>query len=454
MSERFKMEGRNDLGYVKNMDVVGFHDLEGHRIFQMAMHKFGDKYYIYCAGRGGQVCPILDVTDPANIRMVRTFTPTDPMENPQQSVGKIQAADGLLITALKAGNGASLARGEYKDGQTFVGKSGIAIFDIKTDPENPKFLGYWDDGVHGTNGVHRFYYNGGRYVHLSCDCRGFEGMIYRIVDIEDPTNPKEVGRWWLPDQYADGYPGRTFDEKAPHNPEYMKKGWLHGPPFVRDGIAYCGYSGAGLCIVDVNDVTRPKLMSQLPFQPTFSSYFAGAKTHTALPLPGRDYVVVTNEGERFTWMSKEKLKGMPQALNNIHMVDISDPYNPVLVAEFPYPEVPDDFPYPNFNEMGLGCQGPFGPHNLHEPMSNKPWLEQRGDRVYCCYFHAGMRVYDVSDPYYIKELAYFIPPVPIADSSKFQGPIIATTEDCIVDDRGYIFMDTYLDGVYALKAKV
>lgn len=452
--DKFYAQGREDEGYIKNMEVLGFCDLDGHRIFQMAMHRFGDKYYIYCAGRGGQVCPILDVTDPRKIRLVRTFTPMDPEENPNQSVGKIQAADGLLITALKAGNGASLARGEYDPNKKFVGKSGIAIFDIKTDPENPKFLGYWDDGVHGTNGVHRFYYNGGRYVHVSCDCRGFEGMIYRIIDIEDPTNPQEVGRWWMPEQFADGYPNRNFDPNAPHNPEYMAKAWLHGPPFVRDGIAYCGYSGAGLCVVDVHDVTRPRLMGRLPFQPTFSSYFAGAKTHTALPLPGRDYVVVTNEGERFTWMSKDKLRGMPQSLNNIHMVDVRDPYHPTLIAEFPYPEVPEGFPYRNFNEMGLGCQGPFGPYNLHEPMSNKPWLDQSGDRVYCCYFHAGMRVYDVSDPYYIKELAYFIPPKPIADSSKFQGPILATAEDCIVDDRGNIFMDTYLDGVYALRMTV
>ena len=455
MKANIVIPNRDHQGYIKNMHLVGFHDLDNHRIFQMAMHRFGDKYYIYCAGRGCQVCPILDVTDPENIKMIKTFMPVDPVENPDQSVGKIQAADGLLITALKAGNGAALARGEYIEGRTFSGKSGIAIFDIKTDPENPRFLGYWDDGVHGTNGVHRFFYNGGRYVHLSCDCLGFEGMIYRIIDIIDPENPVEVGRWWLPEQFADGYIGRKLDHNAPHSPEYMKKGWLHGPAFVRDDIAYCGYCGAGLVIVDVHDVKRPHLIGHLPLQPTFSSYYAGAKTHTALPLPGRDLLVATNEGERFTWMSNEKLAGMPQALNNIHMIDISDPGNPTLIAEFPYPEVPADFPYRNFNFMGLDSPGPFGPHNLHEPMDNKPWLEQRGDRVYCCYFHAGMRVYDVSDPYYIKEIAYYIPPKPVAERPKgMKGPVMGITEDCIVDDRGNIFMDTYLDGVYVLRCDV
>lgn len=79
-------------------------------------------------------------------------------------------------------------------------------------------------------------------------------------------------------------------------------------------------------------------------------------------------------------------------MNNLHMVDVSDPTHPTLIAEFPYPEVPEDFPYPNFNVMNLGCQGPFGPGtNLHEPMSNKPWLEQRGRQSILLLLCAGLR---------------------------------------------------------------
>lgn len=235
-------------------------------------------------------------------------------DNPRQKVGKIQAADGLLITALSCGASASGAAGAYRPEQFGTGLSGFMIFDIASDPIHPRLLGCWKNGVSGgANGVHRFFYNGGSYVHVSSDCRGFEGMIYRIVDIRDPTAPREVGRWWLPEQFADGYAGRTFDPCAPHNPEYMKKGWLHGPPYVRDGRAYCGYAGAGLVVLDVRDVTRPKLLGRLPLSPPFSSYYAGAKTHTALPLPGRDFLVLTNEGERFPWFNAEKLGGCPRA---------------------------------------------------------------------------------------------------------------------------------------------
>jgi hypothetical protein len=31
------------------------------------------------------------------------------------------------------------------------------------------------------------------------------------------------------------------------------------------------------------------------------------------------------------------------------------------------------------------------------------------------------------------------------------GPLLGTAEDCIVDDRGCIYMDTFHDGVYILR---
>ena len=264
----------------------------------------------------------------------------------------------------------------------------------------------------------------------------------------------EAGRWWLPEQYADGYPGRSFDPGAAHCPAFMDKGWLHGPPFVKGDLAYLGCSGAGVAVLDVKDKTRPRCLGRLPLFPAFGGGLAGARTHTVLPLPGRDLVVATNEGERFQTFDTAALRRANQAqpMNNLHMIDVRDPRRPTLIAEFPYPKVPENFPYRNFNEAWLGVQGPFGPHNVHEPMPGKPWLDQRGDRVYCCYFAAGLRVYDVSDPYYIKEIAYFIPPNPPMEKHPFlPGPVMAITEDIVVDDRGYIYITCNGDGMYILR---
>ena len=459
MSIPFYAKSSDNQGYIKNMEVVGFIDIDnsGGAMFQPAIYKTADKYYLYGTNRGGKKgVHIADVTDPRNPKYLKTLQLFDLEEYPTSNCLKLQVADDLLVVSLLSGGGPAAARVIDKDK---VGKvkalNGVQIYSLKEDPENPKFLSYWDNGVPHAFGVHRFMYNGGRYLHLASDAIGFEGMIYRVLDIIDPKNPVEVGRWWMPDQYADGFPGRTYDPGAPHNPVFMDQSSLHGPPFVRDGKCYMGYSGAGLVILDVEDVTRPKCLGQLKFQPAFSGGLGGSRTHTALPLPERDLVVVTNEGERFAWFTEEKIRESgAQPMNNLHMVDVSDPYKPTMIAQFPYPEVPEDYPYKNFNVAHFGIQGPFGPHNIHEPMVGKPGIEMRNDRLYCCYFHAGMRVYDISDEYYIKEIGYFIPPNPnYILHPNFPGPRLACTEDCVVDDRGNIFMTCLEDGVYVLRMK-
>ena len=64
------------------------------------------------------------------------------------------------------------------------------------------------------------------------------------------------------------------------------------------------------------------------------------------------------------------------------------------------------------------------------------------------------RVFDVSDPYYIKELAYFIPPNPPMEKHPFlPGPVMAITEDIVVDDRGYIYITCNGDGMYILRMR-
>ncbi len=459
MADMFYAKSPGNNGYIKNLEVIDFQPMDNKcSVFQQQMWKTEDgRYYLYGScwgGEHGNGVMITEVTDPYHTRFVKHFELIPEDEYPTTTVPKVQVAEGLLICAMSAGSGPSAIVTQSTLDQKC--QTGIRIYSIKEDPENPKFLGYWDCGVPHSIGVHRFMYNGGDYVYLSCEHERFEGMIMRIIDISDPANPHEVGNWWSPEQFVDGYPGRTVDHTAAHVPSFMDKGWMHGPPFRRDdGIMFCGYCGDGLYVLDTTDVTRPRCIGHLPFQPPFSSHLAGARTHTALPLPGRDLVVVTNEGERFQFFPKGSIKEA-QALNNLHMVDVRDPENPTLIAEFPYPEVPEDFPYPNFNIMNLECQGPFGPHNVHEPMSHKPYIEQRGDLVYNCYFAAGLRVFDVSDPYYIKELAYFIPPNPVKDpeDSFFKGvpgPRNAMTEDVVVDERGYIYVNCFDDGFYVLK---
>ena len=369
-------------GFSKNIEQIGFHDLNDRPGFQMAMQEVDGKYYLYVSHFRHSGWTILDVTDPTKPECVNFI------EGPQlkgQLTNKIQVADGLMICALGTGI-PFLHNIEWDD--PYI--AGIQIYDVKTDPTNPILLSTWSAGESKPCdniclGVHRFFYNGGKYVHLAATCDGFSNMIYRILDIGDPKNPVEVGRWWMPEQWEQG----IKDDDLPESDFPMNNAGLHGPPYVKGNRAYLGYNGGGVVILDISDITMPKLIGQLKTYPLLGGKFSGARTHTVLPYSKRPYCVFTNEGERFPCLSKEVIGGQAQPLNVLGMVDCRDESDPTLVSIFPYPEVPEDFPYENFNDCGLGCQGPFGPHNIHEPHDH-PALEDRNDRLYCCYFHAGL----------------------------------------------------------------
>jgi hypothetical protein len=435
-------------GYSKNVELIGYHDLKGKPGFQMAMQEVKGRYYLYFAHFKGEGWTIVEVTDPSKPRFVN-FIPAPDLAG--QGTAKLQVADGIMVTAL--GGLLPMLHGNEWGAPH---EEGIFVWDVK-DPENPKRLSHWETGVKEGMGVHRFFYNGGRYIHLSATCPGFSGLIYRIVDIADPTKPVEAGRWWLPEQWEAGY---IKHEVAGSVEAAMDKPGLHGPPYVKGNLAYCSWGSAGMIILDISDISVPRLIGQLHHHPPYGGGRGGARCHTVLPLSQKPLAIMTSEGERFACFNKEILKGKAQPMNFIGVVDVTDVTCPTLIATFPYPEIPPGFPHKNFNEIeGVGCAGPFGPHNLHEPHDH-PALEDRNDRIYNCYFHAGMRIYDISDPFVPREIAYFIPPNPEkwafnnAAGDLYPGPRIATTEDVLVDNRGNIFIDTFHDGLYVLRCTV
>ena len=63
------------------------------------------------------------------------------------------------------------------------------------------------------------------------------------------------------------------------------------------------------------------------------------------------------------------------------------------------------------------------------------------------FFNAGVRAYDVRDPYAPREIAYFVPPAPAG------SPVGAVQlNDVFVDDRGIVFtVDRHAGGLYVLE---
>ena len=104
MSVPFYAKSPNNQGYIKNMEAVGFSDLNGINAFQMALYKTDDgKYYMYCGSFKGNGVNIVDVTDPADPQVVGIVYVSDPNIYFAQSTPKVQVADGLLIVALGGG---------------------------------------------------------------------------------------------------------------------------------------------------------------------------------------------------------------------------------------------------------------------------------------------------------------------------------------------------------------
>ncbi len=47
-------------------------------------------------------------------------------------------------------------------------------------------------------GIHRIWYTGGRWAYVSALLDGFTDYLFMTVDMSDPANPREAGRYWIP----------------------------------------------------------------------------------------------------------------------------------------------------------------------------------------------------------------------------------------------------------------
>lgn len=296
----------------ENVQAVGYNDLQGRPGFKMSIRHTQSRWYLYLGHFWHSGWTVVDVTDPAASEVV-AFIPGP--EN--TSTFQMELSGDLMITALERP-----LPGFGKNPHAPFDE-GVLIWDIG-DPIHPKKLGQFRTGGTGT---HRNFYAGGRYMHLAAGMHGFEGNIYVIVDISDPTHPVEAGRWWIPGQHTEG------GEKAA-KPNIS----LHGPPYVMGTLAYLPYGPAGMVILDISEGSAPRFISQLEFCP-FTSQFAA---HSVLPFPDKGIAFVTSEDTSYG-------KG---PLSHASIVDISDPSQPFLMATLPVPHPPPRATYRDFTEKG------------------------------------------------------------------------------------------------------
>ncbi|WP_426751149.1 LVIVD repeat-containing protein [Myxococcus sp. Y35] len=420
-----------DGWHARNFEPVGYTEMGGHPAFKLAVHEKDGRWYLYATHFWRPGFSVIDVTDPARPEVLGFVA-----DAPNTYTFQVDLAEGLMVTSREKPFLAGLGdpQADYAEG--------VALWSI-ADPAKPQLLGEFRTGGGGT---HRNFYGGGRYMHLSAAMPGYRGNIYVIVDISNPAAPVEAGRWWVPGQHEAG--GERFGSKADGEaiepPDHTTHGHeacgsdsdvhLHGPPYVVGERAYLPYGSAGLIVLDIQDVSRPRQVGRLDFSPPFHSKFG---VHSVVPLPDKGLAYVCSE-------SVEYAKG---ALHHASIVDISEPRRPYLLSLLPEPAPPPGAPYRDYFEKG----GWRGPHNFNQ-LQHNPDVEPQQGLLYLAHFNAGLRAYDVSNSRRPLEVGHFMPPEPRQRFGPLPiGKLALQTEDVLVDRRGYVYISHKNQGIWILR---
>ena len=213
--------------------------------------------------------------------------------------------------------------------------------------------------------------------------------------------------------------------------------FLHGPAWVEGERAFCSYGAGGMVILDISDFETPRLVAQLNPGPVFGSPLG---VHSVVPIPERGLAVMNTEA-----IAEGGSRNEP--LNYAVVVDVSNETEPRIISWLPVPEPPPGSPFGSFHEK----PGRFGPHNQHH-FQHHPHLMRDDSTVYLTYFNAGLRIFDISDAYRPREIAYYIAPNPTERLGPLpEGGLVTQCEDVLVDSRGFIYTCDKNWGIHILR---
>jgi hypothetical protein len=408
----------------------------GHRIRHLSYSDIGgrpdsvqvmlNRRHLYVGHMFSNGVTILDASDPRRVRPAGFFTGGD-----QTRTHHLQVADDLLLLA----NGANVvAMQSYDNLRSYFEnaladsitnrkkfRSGLSIHDISRPGEMREIAFLEMPGL----GVNRLWWPGGRYAYVSAHFDGFTDHVLCVVDLQQITKPEIVSRWWLPGMNRGAGETPTLGPGRRVALHHMLTAEVSNPaeagPHV---LGFGAWRDGGLTIHDLTDPSKPRLLSHTNWSPPFPG-----GTHTALPLPGRNLVVVADEA------NAEKC-----AKGTFHtwIVDMRVLEKPVTVATLPTPR-----------DRDYCASGTFGPHNLHE---NRPGSLRSDETIFATYNNAGVRVFDIRDAFAPRETAYWVPPTPkrLIDPRP-NVALAAKSADVYVSTDGLMYVTDWNAGLNVLE---
>lgn len=397
----------------RNMRLLAHHDLDGfgNGGEGMGLHQAADgrRTLFIAHWWGPRNFTAVDVTDPSAPRVVAH------RDLPHRRVrsNSLSIAGDLMAVAYQVDH--------YGDRP-----AGLEIFDI-SEPARPEPIGFFDASGATSRGVHFVWFVDGRAAYLSTGMpdweprRPLDDQFAVIVDLSDPTRPREAGRWWLPGTRKGDPEELLIPPDADDDVGYRVHNINVYPE--RPDRAYVAYIEGGVVILDIADPSQPKAVSRFDYHPPMRA----GMTHTIVPLFARDLLLVADE----TTVPEGRDHPKP-----IWLMDAREETSLLPLSTLPMPDVDE------FRRRG----GRFGAHNLHENQP-LPTSWQSDTLVFATFFNAGVRAFDIANPLRPEEVGCYVPEAPAG--SRYGA---AQMNDLYVDENRVIYaIEHVTGGLYVLE---
>ncbi len=409
----------------RNMRIIGHTDLngkgDGGEGLDLRQYPDGRRVLFFAHVYAPNCLSIVDVTDPTRPAVLHQMP----------AFASHVRCNSLAVS----GNTLIIAQGTDEPGQPLAG---ARVFDV-SDPARPVELAFFDTSGGPSRGAHSVWFADGNYAYLSTGAPDFEPAVpprgddqfLMILDMSNPRQPREVGRWWMVGQRK-GEPGAPLPRTLTADGVRMHSAFVSPD---RPDRLFAGWIDGGMVILDISDKSKPTLVGHRSWYPATDGYIA----HSVVPIFSRNLAVAAQETTGPGCAGDERAR--PNSAQGLQMpmwtVDISDERQPREIAQLPPPH--------NVESLCAGIKGRVGSHNIHmnRPTPNSAVLSQT---VVAAMFAAGVRVYSIAKPDAPEEIGYLVPTAPPGEMGVIQ------INDVYVDENRLIYAaDRHTGGLYVME---